>query len=80
MAVKAKQEGWNIIAMINNDMIGNSGSSETQINDNTRVRVFSEGGPAYETEQMAALRKYTSGENGSRSRQLARYIKETRER
>lgn len=80
MAMKAKQENWNIIAMLNNDMIGNSSSSETLLNDNTRLRVFSEGVPAYETEQMTALRKYTSGENDSRARQLARYIKETGER
>lgn len=80
MASKAKDEKWNIIAMLNNDMIGNSGSSETLLNDNMRVRVFSEGVPASETEQMAAARKYTSGENDSRSRQLARYIKETGER
>lgn len=80
MAQKAKDENWNIIAMLNNDMIGNSGSSETLLNDNMRVRVFSEGVPAYETDQMAALRKFTSGENDSRSRQLARYIKEVGER
>jgi hypothetical protein len=80
MASNAKEEKWNIVAMLNNDMIGNSGSSETLLNDNMRVRVFSEGIPALETEQMTALRKYTSGENDSRSRQLARYIKETGER
>ena len=80
MAEKAKRENWNVVAMINNDMIGNSGSSETLLNDNTRVRVFSEGVPDVETEQMVALRKYTSGENDSKSRQLARYIKETGER
>lgn len=80
MAEKAAKENWNIIAMLNNDMIGNSGSSETLLNDNMRVRVFSEGVPAYETEQMASLRRYTSGENDSRSRQLARYIKEVGER
>ena len=80
MAEKAKKENWNIIAMLNNDMIGNSGSSETLLNDNMRVRVFSEGVPVLETEQMTALRKYTSGENDSKSRQLARYIKETGER
>jgi len=80
MAAKAKKENWNIIAMINNDMIGNSGSSETLLNDNMRVRIFSEGIPAYETEQMASQRKYNSGENDSRARQLARYIKETGER
>jgi hypothetical protein len=80
MATKAKQEKWNIIAMLNNDMIGNSGSSETLLNDNMKVRVFSEGIPANETEQMTAQRKYTSGENDSKARQLARYIKETGER
>jgi hypothetical protein len=80
MAAKAKQEKWNIVAMLNNDMIGNSGSSETLLNDNIRVRVFSEGVPAFESEQMAAQRKYTSGENDSKARQLARYVKETGER
>ena len=80
MAAKAKQEKWNIVAMLNNDMIGNSGSSETLLNDNMKVRVFSEGIPAYETEQMAAVRKYTSGENDGKARQLARYIKESGER
>ncbi|TFG43691.1 MAG: M20/M25/M40 family metallo-hydrolase [Bacteroidia bacterium] len=80
MAAKARDEKWNIIAMLNNDMIGNSGSSETLLNDNMRVRVFSEGVPAYETEQMAALRKYSSAENDGKARQLARYIKETGER
>jgi hypothetical protein len=80
MATTAKLEKWNIIAMLNNDMIGNSGSSETWLNDNMRVRVFSEGVPAFETEQMTALRKYTSGENDGKARQLARYIKETGER
>lgn len=80
MAKKAKEEGWNIIAMLNNDMIGNSSSSETLLNDNMRVRVFSEGVPALETEGMTSLRRATSGENDSKARQLARYIKETGER
>jgi Zn-dependent M28 family amino/carboxypeptidase len=80
IAARAKDEKWNIIAMLNNDMIGNSSSSETHLNDNMKIRVFSEGVPAYETEEMAALRKYTSGENDGRARQLARYIKEITER
>ena len=79
-AEKAKKENWNLVAMLNNDMIGNSNSSETNINDNTRVRIFSEGVPAAETEQMAAIRRYTNGENDSKSRQLARYMKEVGER
>ena len=80
LAEKAKEEHWNLVAMLNNDMIGNSGSSGTLIHDNTRVRVFSEGIPAYETEQMARMRTYTSGENDGKARQLARYIKEVGER
>ncbi len=80
MAQKAKDENWNIVAMLNNDMIGNSSSSETELRDNMRVRVFSEGVPAFETEQMAKLRAYTSGENDGKARQLARYIKEIGER
>jgi len=80
MADLAMKENWNIVAMLNNDMIGNSISSDTKLNDNMRVRVFSEGVPAYETDQMAALRRYTSGENDGKARQLARYIKEVGER
>jgi hypothetical protein len=80
MAKVAKEEGWNMIAMLNNDMIGNSGSSGTLLNDNMRVRVFSEGVPALETEQMARMRAYTAGENDGKARQLARYTKELGER
>ncbi len=80
MADIASDEDWNITAMLNNDMIGNSSSSGTLLNDNMRVRVFSEGVPAYETEAMARMRAYTSGENDGKARQLARYIKEVGER
>ncbi|MBS0009790.1 MAG: M20/M25/M40 family metallo-hydrolase [Bacteroidales bacterium] len=80
MADIASEENWNIVALLNNDMIGNSGSSGTLLNDNMRVRVFSEGVPAYETDQMARLRSYTAGENDGRARQLARYVKEVGER
>lgn len=80
LAEKAKKENWNLVAMLNNDMIGNSNSSQTNINNNTQVRIFSEGVPAAETEQMASIRRYTNGENDSKSRQLARYMKELGER
>ncbi len=80
LADKAKAENWNVVAMLNNDMISNSRSSGTNIHDNTRVRVFSEGVPSFETEDMAKMRRYTAGENDSQSRQLARYIKEVGER
>ena len=80
LADRAKKENWNLVAMLNNDMIGNSLSDETNLRDNTHVRIFSEGVPALETEEMTALRKSTGGENDSKSRQLARYLKEMSER
>ena len=80
MASLAKSENWNLVAMLNNDMIGNSGSSGTLLNDNMRVRVFSEGVPAFETKQMARARAYSSAENDGKARQLARYVKEVGER
>lgn len=80
LAEKAKKENWNLVAMLNNDMLGNSYSSQTNIKDNTRVRIFSEGVPMAENEQMAAIRRYTNAENDSKSRQLARYMKELGER
>jgi hypothetical protein len=80
LAKLAKVEKWNLVTMINNDMIGNSNSSETNINDNTRVRIFSEGVPAAETEQEMAIRRYINSENDSKSRALARFMKEIGER
>lgn len=80
MASLAKSENWNLIAMLNNDMIGNSGSSGTLLHDNMKVRVFSEGVPALETERMAKARAYSAMENDGKARQLARYIKEVGER
>lgn len=75
LADKAKEQQWNVIAMINNDMIGNSLSSGTQLRDNRQVRVFSEAIPYLETEAEAKVRKANNSENDSPSRQLARYIK-----
>ncbi|WP_206684051.1 M20/M25/M40 family metallo-hydrolase [Pontibacter beigongshangensis] len=79
LAERAKQEGWNLVAMLNNDIVGNSYSGETGLHDNTRVRVFSEGTPANETEEMARLRRTLGSENDSPSRTLARYMKMTGE-
>jgi Zn-dependent M28 family amino/carboxypeptidase len=75
LAEMAKAEKWNIVAMLNNDMIGNSLSSGTRLSNNTKVRVFSETIPYLETEDEAKMRKATNSDNDSPSRQLARYIK-----
>ncbi|EIA07227.1 M28 family metallopeptidase [Flavobacterium frigoris] len=75
LAELAKKENWNILAMLNNDMIGNSLSSGTNLRDNTKVRVFSEATPYLETEDEAKMRKLINRDNDSPSRLLARYIK-----
>jgi peptidase M28-like protein len=80
MANKAKKENWNIEGVFNNDIIGSNNSNETDIINNTKVRVFSEGIPMYETEKNIKRIMALGLENDSKSRQLARYIKETGER
>lgn len=69
-----------IEAVLNNDTMGSSAGSETGLNDNTRVRVFSEGLPAYQTAEQAAKIRGIGAESDGKARQLARYLKETGER
>ncbi len=80
MSEKAKKENWNIVAVLNNDIMGSNNSNETNIINNSKVRVFSEGIPAYETEKVAANIRNLGMENDGKSRQLARYVKEVGER
>jgi len=80
MANKLKKENKNIEAVLNNDIMGSNNSSETNIVDNTRIRVFSEGLPFYELEKNASNIRQLGLENDGKARQLARYVKETGER
>ena len=80
LADKAKAESWRIEAVLNNDIVGNSNSSETNISNNTVMRVFSETIPLAEDERGANIRRSINSDNDSPSRQLARYIKEVGER
>ncbi|MEO5683867.1 MAG: M20/M25/M40 family metallo-hydrolase [Chitinophagaceae bacterium] len=80
MANKLKKENLNLEAVLNNDIMGSNNSSETNIIDNTRIRVFSEGLPAYELDKNAANIRQLGLENDGKARQLARYVKETGER
>src|SRR5690606_28238116 len=73
MAQVARDEGWIIEAVLNNDMIGNIEGVDGII-DNTEFRSFSEPTPVTETEQQRRARRFTGGEVDGPSRQLARYI------
>lgn len=80
MAEKAKQNNWNIEAVLNNDIMGSNNSNETNIINNTKVRVFSEGLSVLDTGTNATRVRNLGLENDGKPRQLARYVKEIGER
>lgn len=80
MAEKAKKANWNVEAVLNNDIMGSNNSSETNIINNTKIRIFSEGLPAFELDKNATNIRNLGLENDGKARQLARYVKETGER
>ena len=73
-AKHAIKHGWDIKAVLNNDMISNIEGINGVIN-NSSVRIFSEGTRANETKEEALIRRFTGGEVDSPSRNLARFIK-----
>jgi hypothetical protein len=73
LAVQAKAEGWDIVAALNNDMIGNIEGINGVV-DNTTFRVFSEPVPATATAADWARYRVYGGEVDGPSRQIARYV------
>lgn len=73
LAAKAKAEQWEIIGVLNNDMIGNIEGIDGVI-DNESFRIFSEPTPVTEPEDVRKRRRYFGGEVDGVSRQLARYV------
>jgi len=73
MAKVAKKQGWDIVGIINNDMIGNIKGIDGVI-DNSTFRVFSEAISMETTERQRNAMRYYGGEIDGPSRQLARYI------
>jgi hypothetical protein len=70
-AKMAKQQGWKIEAVLNNDIVGgNLGPGQ----DTGVVRVFSEGLPAVASEAEIKRIRALGGESDSTSRELARFI------
>lgn len=73
-AQMARQQGWNLEAVLNNDIVGgNRGLGQ----DPGLVRVFSEGVPVAADEKQLKQIRGLGGESDSVSRELARYIAET---
>lgn len=76
VAQYAKDNNWEIIGVLNNDMIGNIEGVDGVI-DNRSFRIFSEPTPVTETDRQRQMRRYYGGEVDGVSRQLARYIHRT---
>lgn len=72
-AAYAKKNNWEIIGVLNNDMIGNIEGVNGVI-DNRTFRIFSEPTSVTETEKEISNRRFYGGEVDGISRQLARYI------
>jgi Peptidase family M28 len=70
-AQMAKQQGWKIEAVLNNDIVGGNLDPNQ---DASVVRVFSEGLPAAANDAEIRRIRMLVGESDSTSRELARYI------
>jgi hypothetical protein len=73
IAEYAKAEGWNVIADLNNDIIGNSCGSDG-VCDSTHARVLSEGPRSQGEVELMAATHSLGGENDAPSRNISRFL------
>ena len=66
-------DGWDVVGIINNDMIGNIEGIDGVV-DNSSFRVFSEPSAPKPNEQQLIWNRFYGGEVDGPSRQLARYV------
>ncbi len=76
LAKYAQDNNWDVVGILNNDMIGNITGVDGVI-DNRTFRIFSEPVPANESERARRARRFYGGEVDGISRQLARYVHKT---
>ncbi|QQN74183.1 M28 family metallopeptidase [Croceicoccus sp. YJ47] len=73
MADYAREQGWTVKAVLNNDIVGGSHGSDGKTDD-THVRVFSEALRSDSNDELRSAMRRNGGENDSPSRNLSRYI------
>lgn len=73
LAETAKERGWKVSAMLNNDIVGGTIGTDGRVVDNV-VRVFSEGIRASEDLPGQMARRNSGGEDDGPSRALMRYV------
>ncbi|HZU51123.1 MAG TPA: M28 family metallopeptidase [Sphingomicrobium sp.] len=73
LADYAKANGWNVVTVLNNDIIGNSCSSDGMC-DAAHARVLSEGPRSQDQVELMAATHSLGGENDAPSRNISRYL------
>ncbi|GGD51294.1 M28 family peptidase [Erythrobacter arachoides] len=73
LADYAREQGWTVKAVFNNDIVGGSCGSDG-VCDNTHVRIFSEDIRADADDAMRARMRSMGGANDSPSRNLSRFV------
>jgi len=77
LAKLARSEGWQLEAVLNNDIVGGNTTPGDTLQLKDRVRVFSEGLPTAATPEQARRIRALGEENDSPSRELARAVADT---
>jgi len=80
LAKMAKENHWEIPAMLDNDIVGNTYGIGNGNRDNIDLRIFSEGIPADAQDSYRKTLRETGYENDGPARSLARYIHELGEK
>lgn len=73
MADYAAEQGWQVKAVLNNDIVGGSCGSDGWC-DAEHIRVFSEGPRADLNDDLRAAQRREGGENDTPSRNLSRFV------
>ena len=73
LADYAKAQGWNVVANLNNDIVGNSCGADG-LCDSAHVRVFSEGPRWQGGDLLRAQTRSQGGENDAPSRNISRFL------
>lgn len=74
LAKLAKSEGWQLEAVLNNDIVGGDTTPGDTLQDKTAMRVFSEGIPSDAAPQQINIIRSEGAESDSSSRELARVV------
>jgi hypothetical protein len=76
LAKLAKDQGWNLLGVLNNDIVGGNTTPGDTLQLKDRIRVFSEGVPVSATPEQARRLRAVGGENDSPSREVARALED----